>query len=115
MGYYLVDDDMIKINGVSLNNIDMESLHKLTGILFQDYCKFELPVRDNVGFGNIDEIENDSQIIKSLKKADVDFLSSDLNQQLGKWFQKNSAFWWTVAEGCTSTMLFKRCAIVYFG
>ncbi|TQR98119.1 ABC transporter ATP-binding protein [Paenibacillus ottowii] len=86
MGYYLVDDDMIKINGVSLNNIDMESLHKLTGILFQDYCKFELPVRDNVGFGNIDEIENDSQIIKSLKKADVDFLSSDLNQQLGKWF-----------------------------
>jgi ATP-binding cassette subfamily C protein len=86
MGYYLVDDDMIKINGVSLNNIDMESLHKLTGILFQDYCKFELPVRDNVGFGNINEIENDSQIIKSLKKADVDFLSSDLNQQLGKWF-----------------------------
>ncbi|KZE77810.1 hypothetical protein AV545_10205 [Paenibacillus jamilae] len=86
MGYYLVDDDMIKINGVSLNNINMESLHKLTGILFQDYCKFELPVRDNVGFGNIDEIENDSQIIKSLKKADVDFLSSDLNQQLGKWF-----------------------------
>ncbi|WP_342426692.1 ABC transporter ATP-binding protein [Paenibacillus sp. FSL L8-0158] len=88
MGYYLVDDDMIKINGVSLNNIDMESLHKLTGILFQDYCKFELPVRDNVGFGNIDEIENDSQIIKSLKKADVDFLSSDLNQQLGKWFSE---------------------------
>lgn len=86
MGYYLVDDDMIKINGVSLNHIHIDSLHKLTGILFQDYCKFELPVRDNVGFGNIDEIENDSLIIKSLKKADVDFLSSDLNQQLGKWF-----------------------------
>ncbi|WP_128100886.1 ABC transporter ATP-binding protein [Paenibacillus sp. DCT19] len=86
MGYYLVDDDMIKINGVSLNNIDIESLHKSTGILFQDYCKFELPVRDNVGFGNIEKIENDSQIMKSLKKADIDFLSSDLDQQLGKWF-----------------------------
>ncbi|RAI86069.1 ATP-binding cassette subfamily C protein [Paenibacillus pabuli] len=86
MGYYTVDDDMIKINGVSLNDTDIESLHKLTGILFQDYCKFELPVRDNVGFGNINEIENDSEIIKSLKKADIDFLSSDLNQQLGKWF-----------------------------
>lgn len=86
MGYYTVGDDMIKINGVSLNDIDIESLHKLTGILFQDYCKFELPVRDNVGFGNINEIENDSEIIKSLKKADIDFLSSDLNQQLGKWF-----------------------------
>jgi ATP-binding cassette subfamily C protein len=86
LGYYLVDDDMIKINGVSLNEINIDSLHKLTGILFQDYCKYELSVKDNVGFGNIDEIENESQIKESLEEAGIDFLPPDLNQQLGKWF-----------------------------
>lgn len=86
MGYYLVDDNMIKINGVPLNEINTDSLHKLTGILFQDYCKYELTLKDNVGFGNIDEIDNEHQILESLKKAGVDFLPPNLEQQLGKWF-----------------------------
>lgn len=86
MGYYLVDNDMIKINGVPLNEINMDSLHKLTGILFQDYCKYELTLKDNVGFGNIDEIEDNLQILESLDKAGVDFLPPNLDQQLGKWF-----------------------------
>ncbi|WP_226888304.1 ABC transporter ATP-binding protein [Paraclostridium bifermentans] len=86
MGYYLVDDSMIKINGVPLNEINTDSLHKLTGILFQDYCKYELTLKDNVGFGNIDEIDNEHQILESLKKAGVDFLPPNLEQQLGKWF-----------------------------
>lgn len=86
MGYYSVKDNMIKINGISLNDIDIDNLHKLTGILFQDYCKFELPVRDNVGFGNIDEIGDDTKIREALCKAEVDYLPHNLEQQLGKWF-----------------------------
>lgn len=85
MGYYLVDNNMIRVNEIPLNEINIESLHKLTGILFQDYCKYELTLKDNVGFGNINEIENEPSIIEALEKAGVDFIS-DLNQQLGKWF-----------------------------
>ncbi|WP_349672153.1 ABC transporter ATP-binding protein [Lacrimispora sp.] len=86
LGYYLVEDDMIKMNGIPLNKVNIDSLHKLTGILFQDYCKYELSVKDNIGFGNIDEIENEAQIRESLEEAGIDFLPPDLNQQLGKWF-----------------------------
>lgn len=86
LGYYLIEDDVIKINGISLNKVNIDSLHKLTGILFQDYCKYELSVKDNVGFGNIDEIDNEAQIRESLEEASIDFLPPDLNQQLGKWF-----------------------------
>ena len=86
LGYYLVEDDMIKMNGIPLNKVNIDSLHKLTGILFQDYCKYELSVKDNVGFGNIDEIDNEAQIRDSLEEAGIDFLPPDLNQQLGKWF-----------------------------
>lgn len=86
LGYYLVEDDIIKINGIPLNKVNIDSLHKLTGILFQDFCKYELSVKDNVGFGNIDEIDNEAQIRESLEEASIDFLPPDLNQQLGKWF-----------------------------
>ena len=86
MGYYLVDDGMIKMNGIPLNKVNIDSLYKLTGILFQDYCKYELSVKDNVGFGNINEIDNEAQIKESLEEAGIDFLPPDLNQQLGKWF-----------------------------
>ncbi len=86
LGYYLVEDDRIKMNGIPLNKVNIDSLHKLTGILFQDYCKYELSVKDNVGFGNIDEIDNEAKIRESLEEAGIDFLPPDLNQQLGKWF-----------------------------
>lgn len=86
LGYYLVEDDRIKMNGIPLNKVNIDSLHKLTGILFQDYCKYELSVKDNVGFGNMDEIDNEAQIRESLEEAGIDFLPPDLDQQLGKWF-----------------------------
>lgn len=86
LGYYLVEDDIIKINGIPLNKVNIDSLHKLTGVLFQDFCKYELSVKDNIGFGNIDEIDNEAQIRESLEEASIDFLPPDLNQQLGKWF-----------------------------
>ena len=54
--------------------------------MFQDYCKYELTLKDNVGFGNIDEIDNEPQILESLEKAAVDFIPPNLEQQLGKWF-----------------------------
>lgn len=111
MGYYLVDKNMIKINGIPLNEIKIESLHKLTGILFQDYCKYELTLKDNVGFGNINEIENESNIVEALEKAGVDFLS-DLNQQLGKWFadgtQLSGGQWQRVA---IARCFFKRAQL----
>ncbi len=86
MGYYSVGEEMIKVNGIPLADVQIESLHRLTGILFQDYCKYELPLRDNVGFGNVEEMENEDRIREALEKAGVDFMPPDLNIQLGKWF-----------------------------
>ncbi|MBO4290513.1 MAG: ABC transporter ATP-binding protein, partial [Lachnospiraceae bacterium] len=86
MGYYSVGEEMIKVNGIPLADVQIESLHRMTGILFQDYCKYELPLRDNVGFGNVEEMENEDRIREALEKAGVDFMPPDLNIQLGKWF-----------------------------
>lgn len=116
MGYYAVGDNMIKINGIPLSRINVESLHKLTGILFQDYCKYELTLKDNVGFGNIDEIEKEDQIIESLEKAGVDFLPPNLEQQLGKWFSDGTQLsgGGAMAESRACPLFFQESTVIYF-
>ena len=39
-----------------------------------------------MGFGNVEEMENEDRIREALEKAGVDFMPPDLNIQLGKWF-----------------------------
>ncbi len=41
-----------------------------TAAIFQDYVKYPLSIRENVGFGNISEIMDDDKITKALLKAD---------------------------------------------
>ncbi|GEM_PF-4405642 len=41
------------------------------GIIFQDFNKYEMTLRENIGFGNIEEIDNDKKIIKSLEEINL--------------------------------------------
>lgn len=53
--------------------------------VFQNFVRFLLPVRDNVGFADIDRIEDDAGIRRALLKADSTF-SEDLDISLGHEF-----------------------------
>lgn len=66
---YTPNEGEILINGINLNNISSFQLRKLVSGVFQDYVKYHLSLRENVGLGNIEEINNDNLIINSLKKS----------------------------------------------
>lgn len=83
---YEVKENSILYNGISLNNYDETQLKNCIAILFQDFTKYELTVRENIGFGNIDNIDNDEDMKKALNKASATFISN-LDEQLGLWFQ----------------------------
>lgn len=82
---YIHENDSIYYNGISINDLDTSQLRKKIGVLFQDFVKYEMKLRENVGFGDITRIENDRELKQTLEKAHVDFIS-DLNTQLGLWF-----------------------------
>ncbi|MBP8314794.1 ABC transporter ATP-binding protein, partial [Clostridium neonatale] len=84
---YEVEENSILYNGISVNNYDETQLKNCIAILFQDFTKYELTVRENVGFGNIENIDNDEDMEKALKKASSTFISN-LDEQLGLWFQE---------------------------
>ena len=83
---YEVKENSILYNGISLNNYNEAQLKNCIAVLFQYFTKYEMTVRENVGFGNIESIDNDENMKKALDKASATFISN-LDEQLGLWFQ----------------------------
>ena len=83
---YDLEDNSIFYNDHSINDYDDSVLRSCIAILFQDFTKYELTVRENVGFGNIDNISDDEGMRAALDKASAKFISN-MDEQLGLWFQ----------------------------
>lgn len=79
------DEDSIFYNGVSINDLDTAQLRKSIAVLFQDFVKYELKLRENVGFGDITRIDHDKELKQAMERAQVNFIE-DLDTQLGLWF-----------------------------
>lgn len=67
--------------------------------MFQDYMKYQYPLRDNVAMGNISDISNDNKIIKSLDMAGLSHflttMKAGLDSPLGLEF--NGGQWQRIA------------------
>lgn len=86
-GFYDDYEGEIFINGVNLREIDKETYRDKIGILFQDYNRYELNVRENVCVGNLDSLYDDDKIKTALNYASAPSkLCENLDKQLGFWF-----------------------------
>lgn len=86
-GFYDDYEGEVFFNGINLKNIDKNSLRKLTAMLFQDFSKFELTVRENVGIGNLNYLWEDNLLKQSMAQADIwKFMDGGIDIQLGNWF-----------------------------
>ncbi len=105
-GFYDNYQGEILINGIELKKINPDSLRKRMGIIFQDFNKYEMTLRENIGFGNIEEIDNDKKIIKSLEEINLkdktDKFKEGIDTQMGKWFageELSKGQWQRIALG----------------
>lgn len=76
--FYDVTDGEILINDVNIKEIDLPSYYKLWGILFQQFARYWLSVRENIGLGSIADIENRELIEKAGERAGVDAIVKQL-------------------------------------
>lgn len=105
-GFYDNYQGEILINGIELMKINPDSLRKRMGIIFQDFNKYEMTLRENIGFGNLNEIYNDKKIEKILKeinlKNKIDKFSDKIDTQMGNWFageELSKGQWQRIALG----------------
>ncbi|MEG0857183.1 MAG: ABC transporter ATP-binding protein [Terrisporobacter sp.] len=86
-GYYDNYEGDILINNISLKEINKNNLRNNIGILFQDYTRYELTVRENVAIGNLKKFNEDYFIKELLLSVSAPKnIAENLDTQLGYWF-----------------------------
>jgi ATP-binding cassette subfamily B protein len=68
----------ITIDGIDLREIDLKSLHQRFGVIFQDYVCYQFSVRENIGFGQIEDLDDHSRIEEAANKGGADEVVAEL-------------------------------------
>ena len=88
---YQPSEGTIYLEGLDLKEWDIDTLRKKIGVIFQDFARYQLLVGENIGIGDVDELEQDELIEEAAEKGMADEFVKDLPQgyktQLGTWFK----------------------------
>ncbi|MCW7466996.1 ABC transporter ATP-binding protein [Leptospira levettii] len=81
----------IYLDGINLVDWEEESLRERFGVIFQNFVQYQFKVGDNIGMGDVNQIQSESKWISAAKLGMAhEFVTRlDLGYQtrLGKWFQ----------------------------
>jgi ATP-binding cassette, subfamily B, bacterial len=91
---YEPTEGRITLDGRDLREWDPTALRKRFGVLFQDFNQYQLKVRENVGLGSVDHLEDEPRIERAVESGGarevVTALPGGLDAALGRWFQDGS-------------------------
>ena len=82
---------VILLDGVDLREYSVEALHKEIGVIFQDFVRYDLTARLNIGVGRITQATHDDALWNAARKSRADRLLArfpgGLDQMLGRRFE----------------------------
>jgi ATP-binding cassette subfamily B protein len=72
----------ILVDGRPLTDFDVQTWRRRVAAIFQDFVHYDLPVRDNVGFGAVELLHDDAKVRSALDRAGALALVEELPQGL---------------------------------
>jgi ATP-binding cassette, subfamily B, bacterial len=82
---------VIYLDGADLRDYNVEELHKEIGVIFQDFVRYDMAARMNIGVGRIEGAGDDEALWTAAKKSGADSLlrrlPGGLDQMLGRRFE----------------------------
>lgn len=69
LGLFTPDKGEILVGGKKLNDYPLSVRTKIFGPVFQDFPRYSITIKENIGIGDIDEIENEEKIKLAAQKA----------------------------------------------
>ena len=85
-------EGQILLDGVDLREYELNELRQRIGVIFQDFVRFHLSAAENVGFGQIERLDDRERIVSSAQKSGAHPLILGLPEgyetTLGRWFSK---------------------------
>jgi ATP-binding cassette, subfamily B, bacterial len=97
----------ILLDGVDIRELDPDELRAAIGGMFQDFVTYQATAAENVGLGDLPDLENRPKIEEAARKGGADQLLAHLpygyDTPLGKWFDQGANLsggeWQKVALG----------------
>jgi ATP-binding cassette, subfamily B, bacterial len=87
--FYDPSEGRILINGVDLREIDLDSYYARIGVIFQQFAQYEGRIREQIGYGDIEFMEDLEQIRNAARlsgaEAFIEELPKGYETPLGKW------------------------------
>jgi len=68
---YDVTEGAILLDGIDIRNYDIKEYYKLFGIVFQDFGRYAVSVKENIRFGKLDKEENDEDIFNAATESNA--------------------------------------------
>jgi ATP-binding cassette subfamily B protein len=88
---YEPTEGQILIDGVPIDEYDVDDLRRNIGIIFQDFVQYDMTVRENIGFARVEELCNEERIRIAAHQSGIAPVIEDLPGQydamLGRTFQ----------------------------
>ncbi len=88
---YIPSSGRILLDGIDLNDWDINVLRRRMGVIFQNFVQYQFTVGENVGVGDTDHLDDQTQweeaATKGMAKSFIDQLPQGFDTQLGKWFK----------------------------
>lgn len=90
--FHDVTEGEITINEIDIKSINLRKWYKDIGALFQDFIKYQFTFKENVYFGNQEQIDNLTLLKEAIKNSGADQYLKDLpnsyDQIVGKMFKE---------------------------
>jgi ATP-binding cassette, subfamily B, bacterial len=83
-------EGQVLLDGIDLRDYDLEDLYREIGVIFQDFMRYEMTARENIGVGRIERV-NDLELLqqsaqKSMATDVLRKLPAGMDQMLGRRF-----------------------------
>ena len=88
---YNPESGKILLDGLDLQEWDVEVLRQRIGVIFQNFVRYQFTVGDNIGVGEVENIENERRwkiaAETAMAKPFIKNLPQGFHTQLGRWFK----------------------------
>ena len=82
----------VLIDGQDIRDYDPEELRKQIGVLYQDYATYQMTARENIGLGQIEELDDLPSVRHAAERGGASEVIGNLpdgyETMLGKWFDE---------------------------
>ena len=120
IGLYQPTEGSVLLDGRKLSDWPKDELRKRIGIIFQDFNRFQCSMKDNVGFGDLENVDNDAGVARAVEQSGAKDVVSELPKgietQLGHWFddgiELSGGQWQKI--GLSRAMMREKADIVVF-